>query len=54
MLKIFCMVLHGFVLVCMVDLNYTPESGHGILQLPRIEDSESATWTSKVHDVPTL
>ena len=36
------------------DVNCTPESGHKILQLPWIVDSESATWTSKVHDTPTL
>ena len=35
-------------------LNCTLESGHKILQLPWIVDSESATWTSKVHDTPTL
>ncbi len=35
-------------------VNCTPESGHGTLQLPCIVDSESATWTGKVHDIPTL
>jgi hypothetical protein len=36
------------------ELNCTLESGHGNLQLPCIVDSESATWTGKVHDIPTL
>jgi hypothetical protein len=43
----------GYILQTL-GLNCTPESGHGILQLPCIVDSESATWTGKVHDIPTL
>ena len=52
-------LLHLLMQTCILllqvtFLNCTPESGHGILQLPCIVDSESATWTGKVHDIPTL